>query len=221
MSKLKFSVFCVLFISALSGYASHGLAQVDGCTSEISHTCTPDPMRLNLCPAGDWDLISEGCGGTDDRIDVWARNWLHEGVEGVPPTDFWLGACDPAAELCVCENGFLADAPTDENGYTCFSNSIFAGGCVLGGGIYIAIQGHLVMDWPECVETTCLDVIIKSADYNGDCDVNLTDLAHLAGSYNRCAGEPDFNPCCDSNDDDCVNLSDFAWLGAHWHHHCP
>jgi hypothetical protein len=51
-------------------------------------------------------------------------------------------------------------------------------------------------------------------DGSGDCLVTLADLATLLASYNRCPGDPGYNPDADLVDDGdgCVNLSDLAEL---------
>lgn len=40
-------------------------------------------------------------------------------------------------------------------------------------------------------------------------------------SYNKQPGTPDYNDCCDFDDDFIVNLSDLAIFGAHYLHQCP
>ena len=49
-------------------------------------------------------------------------------------------------------------------------------------------------------------------DLDGDCDVDLADLAELLGAYGHCAGEPQYNPDADFDDSGCVDLPDLAEL---------
>jgi hypothetical protein len=49
-------------------------------------------------------------------------------------------------------------------------------------------------------------------DVDGDCDVDLADLATLLASYGCCEGEPCYEPTADLDWDGCVGLSDLAAL---------
>jgi len=214
MFKGKVLLFSLLLVFATSLYAG----DVDPCQSEVGVSCTG--MRVSICPAGDFEFISDGCGTGADYIYVYARDVSGVGIAGIPWTDYWMNACDPAQELCLCSAPFGADALTDANGYTTFSGRISGGGCVLTGGLWWSIQGKTLVDYPECVTTTCIDVQIVSPDLNADCASNLSDLGIFGGSYNTQLGDAGFNSCCDYNDDDKCNLSDFAFQGEHYQHVC-
>jgi hypothetical protein len=67
---------------------------------------------------------------------------------------------------------------------------------------------------------TCHIIIIVSVDLTADCQVNLSDLGVFGLSYNKNLGDPGYNTCCDYNDDDKCNLSDFAYMGEHYLHTC-
>jgi len=184
------------------------------------------PMKLSVCPAGDFEWIRNGCGGTDDYVWVTVRS---SGVPlpGIPPTDFWMNACDPARQICLCAGAVLADSATGADGRTTISGPLRAGGCVPAGGLQIAVQGIVIYD-PQtgCTAPLCLAIIVKSPDLTGsggapDCVVNLSDLIPFGMSYNSGLGQPGYNDCCDYNDDYKVNLSDFAYFGSHYQHHCP
>jgi hypothetical protein len=200
----------MLTVSLLLLAASACKAQVDGCESHVSQTCAP--LKINVCPAGDYEPISNGCGTGADLIEIWARDASGAGIAGIPVTDYWLGACDPSQNLCLNANPIIADAPTDASGYAAFSGPIGTGGCVSEGGIYISIQGVTILEKPLCSDPICLDVLLLSPDLNVDCAINLSDMAYFGIAYNKRAGDPGYNPCCDFNDDDEVNLSDFAYF---------
>lgn len=196
-----------------------GFAQVPNeCECEAFVTCPG--MRLNVCPAGDYDMIADGCGTGTDYIGVYIRDHAGVGIPGIPVTDYWMNSCNAQCELCVTASSFIADSPTDSDGFTKFSGTLSAGGCSLMPacqGIWIACQGYLIRVKPAC-EPACLDIVIVGPDINADCQVNLSDLAFFGESYALEEGDPNYNTCCDYNDDGKCNLSDFSFFGLHYGH---
>jgi hypothetical protein len=189
----------------------------DECLSELNVSCAG--MRVSVCPRGDSEFIKEGCGGEDDYIEVYIRDYSGEGISGIPWTDYWMNACEAEYELCVCAQHFVADALTDSDGRTTFSGRIVAGGCIPEGGIFVSCQGKTIRD-ASCLWPVCIDVVIVSPDINADCAVNLSDLSFFSQSYNKSLGDTGYDTCCDYNDDDACNLSDFSFMGEHYQHEC-
>ena len=214
MFKGKVLLFSLLLVFATSLYAG----DVDPCRSEFGVSCVG--MRVSICPAGDFEPIYEGCGGSDDFIWLNARDASGNGIQNVPWTDYWLNACDPAQELVLCSAPFGADLLTDEFGYTEISGRIAGGGCILTGGIYLAIQGKTIVDFPECLEVTCVDLQIISPDFIPNQAVDLSDFGIFGEAYNSTVGYPNYNDCCDFTGDSIVNLSDFGFFGEHYLHEC-
>jgi hypothetical protein len=214
MKKGFLALAAVLLLSAPSIQAG----QVDGCMTIVSTSCSP--MRVSICPAGDFEQIRYGCGMTTDYIEIQVKNTAGNPVPGIPRTDYWLDACDPAQQLCLCCQPIIADAETDILGEARICGPIAAGGCVLTQGIYIVIQGQMILQQPACVSPVCLNIVLVSPDLTADCMVNLSDLGVFGLSNNTQQGQPLFNPCCDYNDDNKCNLSDFAFLGEHYQHQC-
>lgn len=204
----------LLLILPAAGFAGDPRCE---CCSDVYTSCS---LRISVCPQGDFERIANGCGGDSDYIEVFVRGYSGEGDEGIPPTDFWMNACDASQSLYLCPGAFVADAPTDSLGRTTFSGRIAAGGCVLTGGLYFVAQGVVMLDRETCTTPICLDIVIVSPDINADGFVNLSDLSFFGQSYNHNLGEPDYNPCCDYNDDDHCNLSDFSFMGEHYQHEC-
>ena len=132
-----------------------------------------------------------------------------------------MNSCDPAYMLHLCVSAFVADSLTGSNGRTTFSGQISAGGCIPSGGIWVACQGRVILD-PDnnCTAPVCLDVVIVSPDLNVDGVINLSDLTFFGLSYNLQVGEDGYDTCCDFNDDDWCDLSDFSFLGEHYEHTC-
>ena len=214
MFKGKVLLFSLLVLFAAT--VIHA-GDVDDCNTLWGVSCVG--MRVSICPAADFEFIYDGCGTGADFWYVYALDALGAGVEGIPWTDYWLLACDPGETLCLCSSPFAADALTDEFGYTEFSGRIGGGGCVLN-GISLTVQGKDIVVAPLCTDLQCEAVTIVSPDLTGDCQVNLSDLGTFGLSYNKNLGDPGFDTCCDFNDDDKCNLSDFAFVGEHYLHVC-
>lgn len=182
-------------------------------------------MRLSICPRRDFELIRNGCGGDADYIWIEARDLADNPIPFIPETDYWFNACNSATPLFICPQPMTADSMTGLNGRTTFSTHLSAGGCALTGGIWISIQGYVIKDPARPWLPLCIPVVIKSPDITGagglpDGVVNLSDLIPFGSSYNTSPGQPNFNACCDFNDDDLVNLGDFAYFGQHYQHGC-
>jgi len=222
MFKGKVVAFALMLAIATSVYAG----DVDDCRSTLGITgCTQ--MQLTICPAGDFEFIREACGvGITAYIWVTARDASGLPIPGIPWTDYWLNACDPAKQLALCSSPIAADSLTGANGTTTFSNRIAAGGCTLTQGIWWAIQGKTLKGiYPSCTSNVCLNVIVKSPDITGaggkpDGVINLSDLIPFGTSYNKNDGQAGYNACCDYNDSNTCNLSDFAYFGTHYQHKC-
>jgi hypothetical protein len=220
MFKGKVVAFALMLLLATSAFAG----DVDDCLSNAGVSCVG--MKVAICPAGDFEFIRNGCGGSADYVWIEARDALNNPIPGIPWTDYWLNACDPTAQLCLCASPVGADSLTGTNGRTTFSGRIQGGGCVLTGGIWWAIQGKIIKEKP-CPNPNplCLNIVIKGPDLQGtggkpDCRNDLADLIPFGSSYNKNVGQAGYSACCDYNDDGPVNLSDFALFGAHYQHRC-
>ena len=213
MFKGKVLLFSLLLVFATSLNAG----DVDVCESDAGTSC---PLRLSVCPAGDFEFIRNGCGGDADYIWVEVKDAAGVGIAGVPWTDYWMNACDAGQELCLCASPINADSLTNSAGRTTFSGRMAGGGCILTGGMFVACQGKTFLDVATCSVPICIDIVVVSPDVNGDCFVNLSDLSFFGESYNKQLGTSGFNPCCDYNDDDWCNLSDFSFMGEHYLHEC-
>jgi hypothetical protein len=196
----------------------------DDCASSVGLSCPG--MQISVCPAGDFEMIKNGCGGTGDYIWVEIRDCGNNPIRGIPSTDFWINACDPARRLYLCAAPIIADSLTGTNGRTTLSGVLSAGGCVPSGGIWVAVQGKVIKGpYPSCTGNVCLPIIVKSPDMTGagakpDGIVNLSDLVPFGASYNKNLGQAGYNACCDYTDDNKCNLSDYAYFGTHYQHRC-
>lgn len=79
-------------------------------------------------------------------------------------------------------------------------------------GVYLARGGDLAFElWGESADG-CPRAGCDLGDYNGDCVVELGDLAGLLAAFGACQGDPDYDPDADFNGDGCVELGDLAGL---------
>lgn len=182
---------------------------IDPCNS----TAVSSGGCVMVCPAGDGDQMSDK-GAT---ITITVLDGSATPIEGVPATDFYVIDCDPTLDMVLCGGSASsnATAATDEFGVTTMEGDIAAGGCA--DGLSVVVQGYIIEEFPpECTAATCLPILIRSPDMNGDLVVNLQDfsafgLAYPPNTYFKCA---DFN--CDG----LVNLQDFSTFGLHYQHAC-
>ena len=218
MFKGKVLLFSLLIVFATSVYAG----EIDDCLSSAGISCV-DTLEFSICPAGDFEFISRGCGGDADYIWVEVLNGGGVGIEGIPWTDFWLDACDPAQELCLCASPIAADSLTNSDGRTTISGRLAGGGCILSGGMSIAVQGKPLYEEVSpgvCVDLICLPIIVTSPDFTVDCQVTISDYDPFTDSYNLASPAPNYSKCFDFTNDDAVTLSDFAFFSEHYQHTC-
>jgi hypothetical protein len=215
----RVTIVIVAFLYVIAVPVMSAAADLDECKSTWGVSCSP--MRISTCPAGDFEKVRNGCGGSGDYI--WIRARDHEGnpIPGIPWTDYWLDACSGSQQLCLCPSAVVADSLTNMEGRTTISATPFSmGGCVLSGGLYMAIQGKILVQAPQCVSAVCKSIIIVSPDLNSNCGVDLSDFSIFKTSYDKNDGDSGYNPCCDFNDDGCCDLSDLAFFAQHYAHEC-
>jgi hypothetical protein len=220
MVKGKVLLFALLLIFATSLYAG----EVHNCNSEVYYSTGCTSMYVLVCPAGDFTPIAEGCGGTDDYIRIEVKDDTDAGIPGIPWSDYWLDACDTAQELYLCAGSIEADSLTNGDGETTLSDPIAAGGCILSGGVYVAVQ-NVPIEGSGCSGPICLDMMVKSPDLTKDGSVGLSDFGVFGDAFGTEDGVTPppgkaYDPCCDYNNDSRVNLSDLGYFGDHWQHEC-
>ena len=110
--------------------------------------------------------------------------------------------------LCTCAGGNIADAATDENGYTTFSGTLSAGGCVR--SLQLRVDG---------IDVCQVAVATNSPDdfFAQPCVVGADEGAAISGIMGNPAA---YTICFDLNEDGSVDATDWAivasryWLGA-------
>ncbi len=58
-------------------------------------------------------------------------------------------------------------------------------------------------------------------DLNCDCDVNIADIMLVASLWHTAAGDPEFNPDYDVDDDGGIDIVDIMLVAVHWGETCP
>jgi hypothetical protein len=122
-----------------------------------------------------------------------------------PATDIWLESQSKA--LALCPGGSNADADTDINGQTTFTNPLFAG--CQGTGVVVVINS-------QALTQPALNMLFNSPDENCDKIVNLTDVVLFAGDYYG-----SYNYRSDFYWDGVLNLSDIVLLAQNLQTACP
>lgn len=161
------------------------------------------------------DLDSSGAiDDASEAVAVWDETCV--------PPDYELSgtfslAVGPSGEMVVTSNGSdtgnrdnvfrLVDRNGDGDFYDADETLVWAEGN--GDGVFV--------ERARAVEY----ILATPGDVDGDGEVDLADLAALLASYNRCAGDPDYNPAADFNNDNCVDLSDLATLLSRYGQSCP
>ncbi len=130
-----------------------------------------------------------------------------------PFEDLWLETS--LGNLSFCSGGTVADASTDENGDTTFSNPIAGGGYT-----DPSTEMTLVMVAGAPIAGGGVDVQFNSPDINGDLVVNLSDIVAFTQLLGGNFGD---NPLFagDFNNDGVINLSDVVRMTGGIGASCP
>jgi hypothetical protein len=165
---------------------------VDSCKSTVS----ANAGVVLICPLGDGDPLTAAIGGVNAQITMTVKDNTNTGIPGVPAVDLWLVGCNDGLLLCGGSQGSNADAATDANGVTHFSQEPVSGGCDT--GLYAVFQGRVIQQPGSCLPL-CLPIQTRSPDY-------------------KSAGAPGPAPC--GGDIRCpdsrVTNADFSWFVTHY-----
>lgn len=151
-----------------------------------------------------------GGGSVDATITLTLIDTNGDPIFLYPFEDLWLQTS--GGGLVYCANGTAADASTDINGITHWTNPVLGGGYSNGETVQVYVAGSPLAGGG-------LNITFNSADISGDLTVNLTDIAFftqiLGGNYTN-------NPkyAGDFNNDNVINLSDIVRMTAGIGTHC-
>ncbi|MFH1843139.1 MAG: hypothetical protein ABIF77_08005 [bacterium] len=177
------------------------------CSSAV--TAAAQQVSVYSCPQGDGNPINgcmayPGVTNVDATITANLCDINGDPVFLYPASDIWLESATKG--FTYCAGGTNADADTDINGDTTFSNTLFAG--FSGSGAVVVVNGTVI--------NAPLDILFNSPDIDGSLVVNLTDVILFAQDYYGA-----YNYRSDFYWDGNLNLSDIVILAVHNTHVCP
>jgi hypothetical protein len=208
MNMMRANLPVLISVVAVSLASAAGAVVPD--LSNSFATIASSGATVLVCPAGDGDRLdaAQDCiGGT--VVATVTLNLFDIGfnpVAGYPAVDMWL----QANGLVTCPYGSIADGPSDVNGMTTFSGTIYGGGCSNDASLNVYINPHGLLN------QVGLNLDLISPDLNGDLVVNLTDLVMFVNIY---VGA--YSVCADYVCDGTINIADVATIAAHFGATCP
>jgi hypothetical protein len=158
---------------------------------------------LRFCPKGDWDTL---------KVNTRLLGSDKQGTPNIDRDDLQLELSAGEGNILCEGNAVGALFDTDAGGNTLFEYS-HIGGC---GPI------SCIANCRGLCSSNRLDIYAKSPDLDASGAVTLSDAVIYSRSHNKMPPDSCYNPCCDFNCDNKCNLSDFAFMGAHYaHRHEP
>ena len=152
---------------------------------------------LTVTPDGTGETLAD----TGILVEVFAVSPQGDPYVGIPASEIVLFS--PDLDFCFPLNP--ADGPTDENGYTTFTGTIGAGGCVQSLDVYI--DGIFIAQIP---------ININSPDFSGVSALHV-DASDLAQFAQRLGDEDGWDICFDFNESGppTIDASDLAFFALH------
>ncbi len=175
-----------------------------------------EPAMVFAGPDGSVGDLSEArsrlSGATiDATITIQILDGAGNPIANYPFEDIWLQSTQGG--MVPCNGGTVSDVDTDGDGITTFSGPLLVGGGMdasAGEVLEVCLNG---MTWPQSV----VDVVVLTADLNGDLMVNLTDTIDFAALY--LSGG--YAPAIDFLWDGEINLSDLVIFAGAVNTACP
>ncbi len=156
---------------------------------------------LTVAPDGSWAPFTEAYSPTGALVDATITLTLLDNdelpIENYPAADIWLETT--LGGLVSCFGGSSPDSDTDENGQTRWVEPLHAGGCSVGETTVVFVAG-------SPLDSSPIELIFRSFDFNADLDVNLSDIVIFTQSIGL------YHPCADYNNDGTISLVDIVRL---------
>jgi hypothetical protein len=173
----------------------------------------PHTVSVFTVPDGSGQPLSSArlLGGTVVDATIRLRLETEEGepIVGFPAEEIWLETTEGG--LVTCLHGAIADAPTDDDGWTSFSHAVF------GGGASDPALGEVTAVAVNCVHYhPGRTILFNSPDLSGDLVVNLADAVLFAGAL---YGE--YRYAADLYWDGQIDLVDLTLMSSGYGARCP
>lgn len=188
----------ILLVACANTALARGVPDLDHCEAQ---TAAGEQVSLPNSPGGSgFQLTSAfvfGGDQTDATVTVTLRDSNIDPVVGFAAEDLWLDT--GSGNLALCENGTIADGPTDSSGETTFTGPFRAGGA----SDYDANELLVVFIDAEPLTSHGLDILFNSPDLNQDGKVDCLDYALFEDIVSG-----DYEYRADYNFDGIINLAD-------------
>jgi hypothetical protein len=186
-------------VMSLASFAVAGVPDLNASTASIDASAIGASIYVVPNATGaDFSAASAPGGATvDATITLTLVDTGGDPIFAYPLEDLWLETS--GGSLVYCEGGTNADAATDIDGQTTFSDPLAAGGSTFGETTRVMVAG-------AALAGAGLNLIFNSTDMNGDLLVNLTDVASFIPLLGSTTYAGDYNY------DGIVNLTDVAKL---------
>jgi hypothetical protein len=178
--------------------------------AEIAYTGN-EPVTVMVLPDGTGTPLTAARlpwgEATDATITIYVRDQNNTPVPLFPREDMWLDTADGG--LVFCQAGTIADANTDSEGTSTWTNPLFGGGSSQV-GCRVLINGEVLANPPS------FPLWFNSPDLNGDQAADLLDVVLFTGDFfGSYAHRSDFE--CDGR----IDLLDLVALAQAMGSQCP
>ncbi len=199
----------LLVCGLMVGLAPFAWALIPDPDLSSATTAATEQVSIFSIPDGTGDPLNNafvfGGGRTNATVTLTVVDDAMTPIFNYPAEDMWIESDTP--DIVLCLDGSIADANTDVNGQTTFSQALKAG--LNGAGLKVIINSDPLTQEP-------LDFLFNSPDMSGDLVVNLTDIVLFADIYFTAYGY-----AADFYWDGVVNLSDIVLLAQGIGASCP
>jgi hypothetical protein len=184
-------------VLSLASFAVAGVPDLNASTASIDPSAAGASVFVvpNGTGAAMTGAFLPGGASVDATISLTLIDTEGNPIFQYPFEDLWLATS--GGSLNFCDGGTAADASTDINGQTTWSNPLAAGGSTMGETAQVIVAGVPLAG-------AGLNIIFNSSDMTGDLAVNLSDIGAFTPLLGGSAYEGDFNY------DGEVGLSDIA-----------
>lgn len=196
---------CILSASLVS----LAWAEVPNLDNSTATTAASEQVSVYSLPNGAGDGLDDvyvfGGAKTNATVTLTLLTDAFTPVVNYAFEDLWIEA--DTGPFVFCLDGTVADADTDINGQTTFTNPMFAG--ANGAGLVIIVDGNALSQLP-------LDFLFNSPDISGDLVVDLTDVVFFSQDFYG-----PYNYISDFYWDGNLDLSDIVLLAQGMAAQCP